>query len=160
MGLAEVSTILWRERELLELLLFKLEEEQLLLAAGRTRWLARSTREVEVVLGEIRRTELTRATEVDDVAAALGLGPGPSLTMLANACPEPWAGLLRDHQNAFRVLTSEITQLSALNHDLLTTGQQATRDALLHLTGGGRTYTPNGTSATVVTRPMLMDEVL
>src|SRR6185437_6213480 len=29
MGLAEVSDILWRERELLDVLLFKLEEEQL-----------------------------------------------------------------------------------------------------------------------------------
>src|SRR5438045_4734995 len=39
MGLAELSSILWRERDMLELLLFKLEEEQLVLAAGRTRWL-------------------------------------------------------------------------------------------------------------------------
>ena len=45
MGLQEVSTTLWQERNLLELLLFKLEEEQLLLAAGRTRWLARATRD-------------------------------------------------------------------------------------------------------------------
>src|SRR5213080_171662 len=35
MGLAELSSILWRERDMLELLLFKLEEEQLVLAAGR-----------------------------------------------------------------------------------------------------------------------------
>ena len=50
MSLTEVSSILWRERELLELLLFKLEEEQLLLAAGRSRWLGHATREVEMVL--------------------------------------------------------------------------------------------------------------
>lgn len=160
MGLAEVSTILWRERELLELLLFKLEEEQLVLAAGRTRWLARATREVEVVLAEIRRTELARATEVDAVSIALGIGSAPSLTMLASACPEPWSGLLRDHQNAFRTLTAEITQLSDLNRDMLTTGQQATRDALLHLSGEGQTYTPNGASAVLAPRAMLMDEVL
>ena len=61
MGLAEVSSTLWRQRELLELLLFKLEEEQVLLTSGRTRWLARATREVEVVLEEIRRAELLRA---------------------------------------------------------------------------------------------------
>ena len=40
MALSDVSNILWRERQLLELLVFKLEEEQLVLAAGRTRWLA------------------------------------------------------------------------------------------------------------------------
>ena len=58
MGLADLASILWREREMLELLLFKLEEEQLVLAGGRTRWLAHATREVEVVLEEIRRTEV------------------------------------------------------------------------------------------------------
>ena len=40
MGLSEVSNILWRQRQLLELLLFKLEEEQLVLKSGSTRWLA------------------------------------------------------------------------------------------------------------------------
>src|SRR4051812_39244560 len=44
MALTEVSNVLWRERELLEMLLFKLEEEQLLLTAGRTRWLPHATR--------------------------------------------------------------------------------------------------------------------
>ena len=48
MALADFCRILWRERELLELLLFKLEEEQLVLASGRGRWLAHATHEVEV----------------------------------------------------------------------------------------------------------------
>ena len=43
MGLSEVSNILWRQRQLLELLLFKLEEEQLVLTAGRTRWITATT---------------------------------------------------------------------------------------------------------------------
>ncbi|CAN5337491.1 hypothetical protein BH23ACT9_BH23ACT9_24210 [soil metagenome] len=42
---SDVSNILWRERQLLELLHFKLEVEQSLLAAGRTRWLSHATRE-------------------------------------------------------------------------------------------------------------------
>jgi hypothetical protein len=53
-GLADLSSILWREREMLELLLFKLEEEQLVLASGRGRWLVHATREVEMVLDHIR----------------------------------------------------------------------------------------------------------
>ncbi|HEX4777551.1 MAG TPA: flagellar protein FlgN, partial [Acidimicrobiia bacterium] len=55
MSLSDVSNILWRERQLLELLLFKLEEEQMILAGGRTRWLPHATREVETVLGELKR---------------------------------------------------------------------------------------------------------
>src|SRR3954468_20435718 len=84
-SLSELSTVLWRERELLELLLFKMEEEQLLLAAGRSRWLGRATHEVEIVLQEIRKAELTRALEVAAVAELLGLGPDPSLRELARA---------------------------------------------------------------------------
>ena len=41
----DLSLILWRERELLETMLYKLEVEQLVLSSGRTRWLAHATRE-------------------------------------------------------------------------------------------------------------------
>src|ERR1700704_4584783 len=90
MGLADLSSILWREREMLELLLFKLEEEQLVLAAGRTRWLAHATREVEIVLDQIRQTEVLRAAEVAVVGADLGVGSNPSLSALADAVGAPW----------------------------------------------------------------------
>ena len=69
----KLSQILWRERELLETLLFKLEEEQMVLAGGRTRWLTRAAREVENVLDTIRETEILRAVAAEEVAAELGL---------------------------------------------------------------------------------------
>ena len=55
MSVNELSAVLWRERELLELLTFKLEEEQLLLAAGRSRWVSHASREVEQVLDILPR---------------------------------------------------------------------------------------------------------
>lgn len=160
MGLAEVSSTLWRERELLELLLFKLEEEQLVLASGRTRWLARSTREVEVVLEEIRRAELLRAVQVDDAAGELGLAPGPSLRELADTSDEPWRSLLHEHRKAFLAATAEIQAMAEANRELLGAGQRATREALLSLSGAGETYTPRGTTATVTVRPRLLDEAM
>src|SRR5205809_7934017 len=93
MGLSEVSNILWQERQLLELLLFKLEEEQLVLASGRSRWLSHATREVEMVLEEIKQAELASSIEVEAAAAELGLEPGPSLRRLADAAPAPRTGL-------------------------------------------------------------------
>ncbi len=39
MSFDELSAVLWRERELLETLLFKLEAEELIIASGRSRWL-------------------------------------------------------------------------------------------------------------------------
>jgi hypothetical protein len=160
MALSEVSNILWRERQLLELLLFKLEEEQLVLAAGRTRWLNQATREVEMVLEEIKRMELERSMAVDDVATELGLPPGTSLRKLAETAPAPWSGLLEQHRKAFLTATQEILALAQLNRDLLTRGQRATRDALSWL-GDAETeiYSATG-SATVRTGPRLVNEAL
>ena len=130
MGLQEVSTTLWQERNLLELLLFKLEEEQLLLASGRTRWLARATREVEIVLERIREAELMRSIEVENVAPSLLLPPGPSLRQLAENAPPPWDTMFADHRHAFLELTEEITQLASANRELVARGQRATQDFL------------------------------
>lgn len=162
MGLREVSTILWRERHLLELLLFKLEEEQLLLAAGRTRWLSHATREVEMVLDEIKQTELARSVEVDAAGVALGLGPDPSLRELAAAAPAPWGGLLEEHRAAFLAVTDEIQSLAEANRALLTRGYQAAREVLAQF-GETRVevYTPAGVTSSVTPRqPLLIDEAL
>ncbi len=165
MGLREVSAILWKERHLLELLLFKLDEEQLVLAAGRTRWLARATREVEMVLDEIRQTELERAIEVSRVAVELRLPSDASLRQLAEASPAPWSGLLLEHRAAFLTLTDEITTLVQSNRELLVRGQVAVREVLSYLTDGrveigagahygARPVTPE------TARPLLIDEAL
>ncbi|HEX9968583.1 MAG TPA: hypothetical protein VGB03_00465, partial [Acidimicrobiales bacterium] len=65
--MSELSNLLWRERRLLDLLQFKLEEECLLLETGRSRWLAHAARETELVVDEIGRAELARALELASV---------------------------------------------------------------------------------------------
>jgi FlgN protein len=163
MGLREVSAILWRERHLLELLLFKLDEEQLVLAAGRTRWLPRATREVEMVLEELRQTELDRAVEVSRVALDLGLPAGASLRQLAEAAAEPWQGMLVEHRQAFLSLTDEITTLVQTNRELLVRGQKAVRDVLSSI-GDGKVEVGAGyggrPAAVEPSRPFLIDEAL
>src|SRR3982751_2920707 len=108
-SLTDLASVLWRSRELLEMLLFKLEEEQLLLASNRSRWLAHATREVEVVLDQIRQTEVARAAYAQAVAGELGLPVEASLGELADAAPAPWSELLHQHRKAFLTLTSEIS---------------------------------------------------
>jgi hypothetical protein len=135
MGLTDVASILWREREALELLLFKLEEQQLVLAAGRTRWLERATREIEIVLDQIRRTEVLRAAEVDAAAGDLGLPAAPSLLALADAAPPAWDTLLREHRTAFLALTTKIIAVAEANRELLTAGQRLAREEVLAVTG-------------------------
>ena len=130
MALSDVSNILWRERQLLELLVFKLEEEQLVLAAGRTRWLAHATREVENVLAEIKRVELERAMQVADAGRELGLSEAPTLRELAGLTPSPWDGIFAEHRRALMTLASEIDAITKSNRELLQRGNLAAREAI------------------------------
>lgn len=160
MGVADLSAVLWRERQLLELLLFKLEEEQLVLSSGRTRWLGHATREVEQVLAEIRTAELGRAMEADDAALELGVAPGSGLLALAQAAPEPWGELLNGHREAFIALTAQIQDVAHGNRDLLATSHRATQETLLGLQESSPTYDPRGAASAGSVGARLFDEAL
>lgn len=130
MGLNELSTVLWRERELLEQLLFKLEEEELVLASGRTRWVGRASREVEAVLDQIQALEFGRAIEADDAARQVGIDAGSSLRELAQAAPAPWDDLLRGHHGALTELTGHIDARAKANRASLAQSAHDTQKAL------------------------------
>jgi len=131
MGLVELSSALWRERELLEALRCTLEEQRLLVTAGRSQRLDRSAGEVESVLTELRRTELLRAMEADAAAAQLNLAPNPSLGALAAAAGEPWEAVLSEHRRALLEATAAISELAEGNRALLESGYRAASAALL-----------------------------
>lgn len=145
----KLSQILWRERELLETLLFKLEQEQLVLASGRNRWLMRATREVEQVLETLRQTEILRSVAADEVAAGLGLDHNPSLRALAEASDEPWRTILLEHHEAFQTATREITALAETNRELITAGYRSARETLLTFGDGAQSYNATGDAVTV-----------
>lgn len=161
-GMAEFSAVLWRERELLEVLLFKLEEEQLLLTAGRSEWLARANREVEVVLEAIATNEVIRAVEVDVVATTLGLPANSSLGELARAAPAPWGELLADHRSCFLDLTGRIIALAEVNRDLVSSSRHAVADALSAIAGpiDQPMYGPSGSTISTDSRPHFLDGAL
>lgn len=148
----ELSSVLWRERELLEMLLFKLEEEQLLLAAGRTKWLPHAANEVEAVLETIREAELMRAVVADAVADSLGLESNPSLRALAEASSEPWRTIMLEHRDAFATVAAHVSDMAEQNRELLTAGYQAaqaTVQSLSETPDGVGTYGADGTSVAV-----------
>lgn len=156
-----LSQILWRERELLETLAYKLEVERMVLAAGKTRWLVNVTREIEEVLEDLRATEVLRATAADAAAEALGLTPNPSLGALADAAPEPWSGILRDHREAMVALAREIAETSEDAKGLITAGYRSARETLLAI-GGTTTasYTPSGDAVLTQASTRLVDRSL
>ncbi|HEY5012191.1 MAG TPA: flagellar protein FlgN [Acidimicrobiia bacterium] len=106
--LRDVSNILWRERNLLELLAFKLDSERLLARAGRTQWLARADHEVEVVLGSLKAVELERGILVQALAVELDLATEPTLVALAERVPAEWAGIFADHRRALLELARDV----------------------------------------------------
>ncbi|KAE8764073.1 flagellar protein FlgN [Georgenia thermotolerans] len=158
MPLKALSDILWRERELLEQLLFKLEVEQLFLITGRTTRLPLASREVEEVLETIRAAELGRTVEVDEAALALGLPTGVSLLDLAQAAPAPWDAILLEHRKNFVRLTAEINELAQSNRDLLATSHRATQETLMNLRESVHTYDPSGAAAASTSGAQLLDE--
>jgi len=119
MGVTELSAVLWQERRLLELLLFKLEEEQRVLSSEGGRWLGNATRGIEQVLDQIRETELGRAMEAHAVARDLSIGPTSDLFTLSTAAPTPWDELLTGHCEALVALTSQIDEAAEENRRML-----------------------------------------
>lgn len=162
MAYSDVSNILWRERQLLELLQFKLEVEQSLLATGRTRWLSHATREIEMIIDEVKQVEVVRSMEVQALCEQLGLIDLPTLSSLVGALPEPWSGIFEEHRQAFLLATQEIVGLAESNRELLARGYSAAREALATL-GAARveTYGPGGLSvARSGAGTHLLDEVM
>lgn len=160
----KLSLILWRERELLEALAYRLEVEQLVLAGGRTRWLAQANREVESVLLTLRETEVLRSMAADETAAAVGLTVNPSLGALAEVAAEPWRTILLDHRDALLALTHQIAELSDVNKGLISAGLRSAQETLLAIrdTADGFVdgYTAAGGHATATPAPRFVDRSL
>ncbi len=156
----KLSLILWRERELLETLLYRLEIEQMVLSTGRSRWLMRSAKEVEHTLQQLRETELLRAVAADEAAESAGLSANPSLRALADSVPEPWHEILMDHRDAFVSLTDQVTALASANRDLITSGYRSARATLLDLGGAPDSYGHDGSAVAASVGTRLFDRSL
>jgi hypothetical protein len=161
--MTDLSHTLWRQRRLLEHLLYRVEVQHLMLAANRTRWIATATRDVEQVMEQLRTEELTRAVQVAGVSAELGLGDEPSLAQLIASSPSPWDEILREHHAAFLAMTSELEELTRHNRELLTRGYHATRELLAAITDGplqAGGYSAAGSSTSFRPPPSTIDRVV
>lgn len=110
----ELTAQLWRQRELLEMLLFKYEEERLLRTAGMTRWLAHAAREIDVVTGRLGKASLSTAVAISSLGESWGLPRGALLRDLAEGAPNPmWAEIFTDHLRALVDVITEIREVRA-----------------------------------------------
>jgi hypothetical protein len=126
-GAPELSAQLWKERALVELLLFKLEELELILADGRSRWIPQATKEVEQVLERMSTKGLGRAIDAAEVAEEWGCSPDASLRVLVAAAPAgAWADIFGSHLQAFTALTDEVATAAGTCQRLLRAALQST----------------------------------
>jgi flagellar biosynthesis/type III secretory pathway chaperone len=165
MSLPDLAAVLWRQRDLLERLTYRLECEQLMLAAGRTRYLATATAEVETLVAELRTLELHRAATAEQAALAAGLDRDAGLEELAGAVQPPWTGVLLEHREALLVLTRELGALAEANRTLMAAGMRAVESALASLGGREQStsvgYDAQGRSDLVPgAGPMVVDRAL
>jgi FlgN protein len=156
-----LSTLLWREQELLDLLLFKAEEKQYLILTGKTRWLPRIAHEIEVVLDQLRTLEVERAATTEQIAVRLGVGTDPSLRRLAEAAPAPWNDLYGKHHEALLVLVTELRSLSDSNRELIEGGLAAIGEVLgASRTAPAGTYGNTGRTDAGISRAVTLDGAL
>ncbi|RZU34543.1 flagellar protein FlgN [Blastococcus saxobsidens] len=161
MDYQHLSTLLWREQELLDLLLFKAEEKQYLILTGKTRWLQRIAHEIEVVLDQLRTLEVERAAATEAVAQHLGIDSDPSLRQVADAAPAPWNDLYATHHEALLVLITELRSLSDANRELIEGGLAAIGDALVRTrTTSPGTYGASGRHSDGAHRAVTLDGAL
>jgi flagellar biosynthesis/type III secretory pathway chaperone len=146
MAIHDLSAQLWHERELLDLLTFKLEEEQLILTAGKTRWLSHATREVEQVLERLASAGLARAVSAAAVALEWGLPEEATLRELAAGAPDgPWGEILVAHLKAMTEQTAIIRQLRDANTQFLRAASRSTQETLADVTSStAKTYDARG----------------
>ena len=157
-----LSTLLWREQELLDLLLFKAEEKQYLILTGKSRWLARIAHEIEVVLEQLRTLEVERAAATEQIASRLGMDANPSLRQLADSAPAPWNDLYAKHHEALLTLVSELRGLSDANRELIESGLAVINDALAASgpKASAGTYGQNGRTSGNAYRSVTLDGAL
>ena len=127
-----VSSILEREGDALEVLLFKLIETNLLLTADEARFLPRATREVERARARARELDLLRAATVVQLAG------GATLRDLAATSHGPWPAILRDHHDVLTRLVDEIDVVAHQNARAAQVGLESlTREPVGAAVGAG-----------------------
>lgn len=156
MPMTSLNALLWREREMLDLLEFKLEEQQLLLVGGKSQWLDRATKEIDIVLEKVNAASLARAVESATVAAELGLDDDAPLSQIVAATgEEAWRETLESHLGALRSAAARIAQLRDTNSAYLRSAHRATQETLAALDTDA--YGGPGNSSSQDADPRILD---
>jgi hypothetical protein len=146
----ELGAILVAQQQLLESLLFRLDQEHLILVTGRTRWLSQATAEVMAVGAELSEQDERRRGAVDRLAVSLSMGAGVTLSELADRAPDGWAEVLRRHRDIMREGVAAVQAIVTRNRAVVAERINSSK-AVLSRMGAGSTET-YGRDASVATQ--------
>jgi hypothetical protein len=121
----ELVSVLNRERQVLETLLFRLLEARGLLATGEARFLGWAAEDLEQASESVREVELRRATVVAEMIEG---DDSPTLRDLVDATDEPYASLLDDHRIALGRLAVEVGAATEATQELADEGLRRLRN--------------------------------
>ncbi len=159
MGVNELSTLLWREREQLELLMFKLEEEQLLLTSGKSKWLPYATREVEQVLCPTAQGQASSAPSRRRPwpwSGASATRP-PCASSSDHSPSDAWRDIFTSHLTALTALTHQISSVRDTNLQYLRAATRATQETLAGMNADRGLYDGRGAAAAASSLAHLFD---
>jgi len=154
----DLADRLWRERELLEQVLFELAVEQLVVSSGQARWLPIANRRLDHALEQLRATEISRSMESDRLCERLGLALDTTLAGIAAIATEPWASIFTEHRDALLELTEEVRSTAEQNRRLLDAAARSVLDTLASITASIGTYDSRGARSDDFIRPSRLDE--
>ena len=157
MALERLSASLWEERVALERMLFKLEEEHLVLASGMHHWLPSATAEVEEAMRELSDVENGRIQASYEAALELGLPKDATLREISDAADEKWSGVFADHRSMMQGILARIGHLVKRNKELLARGIAATADALTILGAAPTSYDTSGHQTQIRNAALMID---
>lgn len=109
----ELENLLWRERGMLERMLYRLVAQAAVVSTGDWRWLQSSDEDVRDAIAPLQACEVARAAVSEELAGRYGLSGDVSLHALAGVAPDPWSVILNDHRAAIRQLEKDIRDVAA-----------------------------------------------
>lgn len=154
-----LSSALWAQRSLIEVLQYRLEVQLLIGNTANERHLQFAVKEVETAIADIRKAEGFRDDAARSCAHDLRLAQNSTLTQIRDASPEPWKSALADHQKALLNLVNETERLSKMNREAAIRGAKETKSMFAAITGsiGNETYERDGTSRGLTAPPALLN---
>lgn len=130
----------------MEQLLCALDIQGLVMANNRLRWLPSVIENVELLVDDIRASEIERLPHARAAARSLGLAEDATLADMADAAGEPYRTTWRRHRVKLVTLNEEIDQITASNQELGRRGAAAVQEILVSIGADAPidTYDPTG----------------